>query len=146
MTYSKAINNNFIFSICTSRVILVIDLRHDGVQIVTNLFIPPFLPQRWDKWLNLHKKKTYVHGSSKCEGSALDKASFAVRPACSFPVISLWLGIQQNVINLPLNDISWHVCKTLLTRGFLLSWLSMACNTDMLSESITKLFLVKTFT
>ena len=49
MTFSKAIDNNFIFSICASRVILVINLGHDGVQFITNLFIPPFLPQRWDK-------------------------------------------------------------------------------------------------
>ena len=90
--------------------------------------------------------KTSVHGSSKCVGCAFDKASFAARPACSFPVISRWLGIRQNVINLPLDNISWHACKTLFTRGFLLSWLSMACNTDMLSENITKLFLVETFT
>ena len=145
MTYSKAIDNNFIFSICASRVILVINLGHDGVQFITNLFIPPFLPQRWDKRLDFHKK-TSVHGSSKCVGCAFDKASFAARSACSFPVISRWLGIQQNVMNLPLDNISWHVCKTLFTRGFLLSWLSMACNTDMLSENITKLFLEETFT
>ena len=55
MTYSKAINNNLIFSIGASRVILLNNLGHDGVQFFTNLFIPPFLPQRWDKWLNLHK-------------------------------------------------------------------------------------------
>ena len=90
--------------------------------------------------------KTSVHGSSKCVGCAFDKASFAARSACSFPVISLWLGIQQNVINLPLDNISWHACKTLFTRGFLLSWLSMACNTDMLSENITNFFLEETFT
>ena len=144
MTYSKAIDNNFIFSICASRIILLINLGHDGVQFVTNLFIPPFLPQRWDKWLNLHK--TSVHGSSKCVGCAFDKASFAARSASSIPLISLWLGSQQNVINLPLDNTSWHACKTPFTRGFLLSWLSMACNTDMLSENITKLFLVETVT
>ena len=82
--------------------------------------------------------KTSVHGSSKCAGCAFDKASFAARSASSFPVIYRWLGIQQNVMNLPLDNISWHVCKTLFTRGFLLSWLSMACNTDILSENITK--------
>ena len=144
MTYSKAIYNNFIFSICASRVILLINLGHDGVQYVINLFIPPFLPQRWDKWLNLHK--TSVHGSSKYVGCAFDKASFAARSACSVPVISRWLGTQQNVINLSLDNISWHACKTLFTRGFLHSWLLMACNTDMLSENTTKLFLVETFT
>ena len=53
---------------------------------------------------------------------------------------------QQNVMNLPLDNISWHVCKTLFTRGFLLSWLSMACNTDMLSENITKRSTEETFT
>ena len=90
--------------------------------------------------------KTSVHGSSKCAGCALDKASFAARSASSFPVISRWLGIQQNVINLPLDDISWHVCKTLFTRGFLLSWLSMACNTDIQSENITKRSTEETFT
>ena len=144
MTYSKAIHNDFIFSICASRVIILINLGHDDVQFVTKLFIPPFLPKRWDKWLNHYK--TSVHGSSKYVGCAFDKASFAARSACSFPVISLWLGIQQNVINVPLDNICWHACKTLLTRGFLLSWLSMACNTDMLSENITKLFLVEPFT
>ena len=55
MTYSKAIDNNFIFSICASWVILLINLGHDGVQFVTNLLIPPFLPQRWDKRLDFHK-------------------------------------------------------------------------------------------
>ena len=144
MTYSKAIDNNFVFSIFASRVILVINLGHDGVQFITNLFIPPFLPQGWDKRLDLNK--TSVHGSSKCVGCAFDKAYFAARSACSFPVISRWLGIQQNVMNLPLDNIFWHVCKTLFTRGFLLSWLSMACNTDKLSENITKLFLEETFT
>ena len=144
MTYSKAIDNNVIFFICASRVILVINLGHDGGHFVTNLFIPPFLPQRWDKWFSLHK--TSVHGGSKYVDCAFDKASFAARSASSFPVISRWLGIQQNVMNLSLDNISWHVCKTLFTRGFLLSWLSMACNKDMLSENITKLFLVETFT
>ena len=95
MTYSKAIDNNAIFSICASRVILVISLGHDGVQFVTNLFILPFLPQRWDKRLDLNKKS--VHGSSKCAGCGFDKASFAARSASSFPVISRWFGIQQNV-------------------------------------------------
>ena len=90
--------------------------------------------------------KMSVHGSSKFSGCAFDKASFAARSASSFPLISLWLGSQQNIINLELNNISWHVCKTLFTRGFLLSWLSIACNTDILSEDITKLFLVETFT
>ena len=146
MTFSKAIDNNVIFSICASRVILVINLGHDGVQLVTNLFIPPFLPQRWDKRLDLNKKKTSVHGSSKCAGCAFDKTSFAAWSASSFPVISRLLGIQQNVVNLPLENIPWHVCKTLFTRGFLLPWLSMAFNTDMLSENITKLFLVEMFT
>ena len=145
MTYSKAIDNNFILSICASRVILAIKLGHDGMQFVTNLFIPPFLPQGWDKRLDLNKK-TSVHGTSKCAGCAFDKASFAARSACSFPVISRWLGIQQNVMNLPLDIISWHVCKTLFTRGFLLSWLSMACNTDILSENITKRSTEETFT
>ena len=90
--------------------------------------------------------KTSVHGSSKCVGCAFDKASFAARSACSFPVISRWLGIQQDVINFPFDNISWHACKTLSTRGFLLSWLSMACKKDLLSANITKLFLVETFT
>ena len=90
--------------------------------------------------------KTSVHGSSKLSGCTFDKASFAARSACSFTVLSLWLGIQQNVTNFPLDTISWHVCKTLFTIGFLLSWLSMACNTDMLSKNITKLFLEETFT
>ena len=146
MTYSKAIDNNFIFSICASWVILLINLGHDGVQFVTNLPIPPFLPLKGDKRLDFHKKKMSVHGSSKFSGCAFDKAYFAAQSASSFPLISLWLGSQQNVINLPLDNIFWHACKTLFTRGFLLSWLSMACNTDMLSEYITKLFLVDTFT
>ena len=52
--------------------------------------------------------KTSVHGNSKCVGCAFDKASFAARSACSFPVISRWLGIQQNVMNLPLdNTFKW---------------------------------------
>ena len=72
--------------------------------------------------------KTSVHGSSKFSGCVFDKAYFAARSASSFPLISLWLGSLQNVINLPLDNIFWHACKTLFTRGFLLSWLSMACN------------------
>ena len=36
----------------------------------------------------------------------LIKTSFAARSAFSFHVISLWLGIQQNVMNLLLDDIS----------------------------------------
>ena len=137
MTYSKAIDNNVIFSICASRVILVINLGHDGVQFVTNLFTPPFLPQRWYERLNLNKKIS-VHGSSKCASCAFDQASFAARSASSFPVISRWFGIQQNVMNLPLDNISWHVCKTLFTRGFFLPWLLIACKTDILSKNITK--------
>ena len=65
--------------------------------------------------------KMSVHGSSKFSGCAFDKASFAARSASSFPLIFLWLGSQQNVINLPLDNIFWHACKTLFTRGFLLS-------------------------
>ena len=144
MTYSKAIDNNFIFSICASRVILLINLGHDGVQFVINLFIHRSCHKdETNGWIFI---KTSVHGSSKFSGCAFDKASFAARSASSFPLISLWLGSQQNVINLPSDNTSWHACKTLFTRGFLLSWLSMACNTDMLSENITKLFLVETFT
>ena len=60
MTYSKAINNNFIFSICASRVILLINLGHDGVQFVINLFVPPLLPQLWDKSLDFNKKHVYM--------------------------------------------------------------------------------------
>ena len=90
--------------------------------------------------------KTSVHGSSKCAGCAFDKASFAARSASSFPLISRWLGIQQNVMNLPLDIISLHICKTLFTRGFLLSWLPMTCNTDILSENITKRSTEETFT
>ena len=141
----RAINNNFIFSICASQVILLTNLGHDGMQSVIHLFIPPFLPQRWDIRPDFHKK-TSVHRSSKFSGCVFDKASFAARLASSFPLISLWLGSQQNVINLPLDNISWHACKILFTRGFLLSWLSMACNTDILSENITKRSTVETFT
>ena len=90
--------------------------------------------------------KTSVHGISKISGCAFDKASFAARSASSFPLMSLWLGIQQNVIYLLTDNILWHVCKTLFTRGFLLSWLSMACNTDILSENITKRSTEETFT
>ena len=47
--------------------------------------------------------------------------------------ISLWLEIQQNAIYLSQMNIAWHICKTLLTKGLLLSrhWLSVACNTNM---------------
>ena len=90
--------------------------------------------------------KTSVHGSWKFSSCAFHNAYFAARSASSFPLISLWLGIQQNVIYILPDKISRHVCKTLFTRGFLLSWLSMACNTDMLSENITKLFIGETFT
>ena len=144
MTYSKAINNNFIFSISASQVILINNLGHDGVQFVTNLLIHRSCHKDEIKgWIFI---KTSVHGSSNFSGCAFDKASFAARSASSFPLISLWLGSQQNVIYLLPDSTSWHVCKTLFTRGFLLSWLSMACNTDMLSENITKLCFVETFT
>ena len=115
------------------------------MQSGIHLFIPPFLPQRWDIRPDFHKK-TSVHRSSKFSGCVFDKASFAARLASSFPLISLWLGSQQNVINLPLDNIYLHACKILFTRGFLLSWLSMACNTDILSENITKRSTVETFT
>ena len=62
--------------------------------------------------------KTSVHGSSNFSGCAFDKVSFAARSASSFPLISLWLGSQQNVIYLLPDSTSWHVCKTLFTRGF----------------------------
>ena len=89
MTYSKTVNNNFIFSVCASRVIIVINLGHASVQFVTNLFIPPF-PQRWNKRLDLNiERKTSVHGSSECAGCTFDKAYFAARSASSFPMISL---------------------------------------------------------
>ena len=138
MTYSKAIYNNFINSVCAYRVILPINLGHDGVQFVIHLLIPPFLPQKRDKWLDFHKNVCTCY--FKIIRLCFDKASFAAWSASSFPVISLWLGIQQNVVYLLPDNISWHVCKTLFTRGFLLSWLSMACNTNMLSENVTKLF------
>ena len=143
MTYSNAIDNNFIFSVCASRVILVINLGHDSVQFVVNLFVPQFRHNDDKGWISI---KTSVHGSWKSAGCAFDEASFAARSASSFPVISLLLGIQQNVMNLLLDDISWHVCKILFTRGFLLSWLSMACNTDIVSENITKISAEDTFT
>ena len=85
MTYSKTINNNFIFSVCASHRSCHKDQKNGWIFI-----------------------KTSVHGSSKCVGCALDKASFAAQSVCSVPVISLWLRIQQNVINLPLDNISWH--------------------------------------
>ena len=56
----KGVDNNFIFSICASPVILLINLGHDGVQFVIHLFIPPILPQRLDKWLDFHKKSLYM--------------------------------------------------------------------------------------
>ena len=94
-------------------------------------------------WISI---KTSVHGSPQGVGCVFDKASFCSTISMLFPVISLWLGIQQNIINLPLDTISWHVCKTVFTRGFLLSWFSAACKTDMLSQNITQLFLAETVT
>ena len=128
--------SEWIFSLSASRVILVINLGHDGVQFVTNLTIPPFLPQRWYKRLDLYKNicTWWFKMCRLCFWSSI----VCSRPASSFPVISRWLGIQQNIMNLPLDNISWHVCKTPFTRGFLLPWLSMACNTDILSKNITK--------
>ena len=147
MTNSKMVNNNFIFSVFASWVMLFINLGHDNVQFVTDLFIPPFLPQRWDKGLNFYKNVcTWKFKILKFSGCAFDKASYAARSTSSFLLIYLCLGIQQNVIYLLPDNISWHVSKTLFTRGFLLSWLSMACNTDMLSENITKHFLEQTLT
>ena len=119
-------------------------------MMVCNL-LPNFLSHRFchndetKGWI-LIKKKPSAHGCSKCAGCAFDEASLAARSASSFPLISLCLGIQQNVMNLPLDNISWHVCKTLFTKWFLLSWLSMACNTDILSENITKRSTEDTFT
>ena len=137
MTYSKAINN-FIFSICASIWVMMA-----CILLSTSSSHRSCHKDEIKGWFFI---KTSVHGSSKFWGCAFDKASFAAQSASSFPLISLWLGSQQNVINLPLDNISWHAYKTLFTRGFLLSWLSMACNTDMLSENITNLFLVETFT
>ena len=71
---------------------------------------------------------TSVHGRSKFSGCAFDKASFAARSASSFPLISLWLGIQQNVIyslsdNIPdMSVYMWqkskYFCLTSLNRLF----------------------------
>ena len=58
--------------------------------------------------------KKSVHGSSKFSCCAFDKASFAARSASSFPLISLWLGSQQNVINLPLDSSYKHVLGNFL--------------------------------
>ena len=80
--------------------------------------------------------KPAVHGSSTCAGCAFHKAYFVAQPASSFPVMSLGLGIQHDVMGLPWDNIFWHVCKTQFKRGFLLPWLSVACHTDILSENI----------
>ena len=152
MTRSKTIDNNFIFSLSASRLILLISLG----QFVTHLFTPPFLPRlrclRCEMITNVRQmveslqKSTSVHGSVKCAGCASDKASFAARSASSFPVISLWLGIQQNVTYWSLDNISWHVCMTLFTKTCKLPWLSIAYNIDMLSENVAKRVLEETFT
>ena len=105
--------------------------------------MPPFLTQRWDKMpISI---KTSVHGSSTYAGCAFDKTSFAEWSASSFPVVSLWLGIQQNVMNLLLDSISRHVCNTLLTRGFLLSWLSMAYYQKILLSCLLMTYYHKIF-
>ena len=72
--------------------------------------------------------KKSVHGILKRTGYAFDKASLTARSASSLPFISLWLGIQQNVICLSWFNISLHVCKTLFTRRFLLAWSPMVCS------------------
>ena len=94
MTYSKTIDNNFIFSVFA---ILLINLGHDCMRFIIHLFIRPLLPNRWDKWLDLHKKPS-VHVSSKWAGCAFDEASLAAWSVLSFLLISLWLRIQPNVI------------------------------------------------
>ena len=143
MANSKAVDNNFIFSVCASWVILLINLGHDSVQFVSNLFIPPFLPQKMRQKAGFSLKKRLYMEVQNSQAVLLIKHFLLHDQHLHF---LWWLGIKQNVIYLLSDNISWHVCKTLFTRGFLLSWLSMACNIDMLSENITKLFLEETFT
>ena len=119
MTYLKTIDNNYIFSICASRMILVIHLGHDSMH-----YLPTSLSHR-----SCHKDDTCGWIFIKHLYMAVQNA----QSACSFLVISLWLGIQQNVMNLPLDYISWRVCKTLFLRGFLLSWLYNLCQKNKLS-------------
>ena len=145
ITNSKTVNNHFIISVCASWVKRFISLGHGSVQFVTNLYPTVVSATKMRQKVGFSLKKS-VHGSSKFSGCGFDKTSFVARSESSFLLISLWLGIQQNVIYLLPDNISWHVCKTLFTRGFLLSWLSMACYTDMQSENITNIFLKETFT
>ena len=136
MTNSKTVNDNFIFSVCAPRATIW--------GMIACILLPTSLSHRFchkddtKGWIFI--KKTSVHGSSKLSCCAFDKAIFAARSASSFPLIYLWLGIKQNVIYLLPDNISWHVRKTLFTRGFLLSCFSMACNTGMLSENYQKTF------
>ena len=64
--------------------------------------------------------KTSVHGSSNFSGCAFDKSSFAARSASSFPLISLWLGSQQNVIWF--SDELDDECKTVKSIFVSASW------------------------
>ena len=87
MTYSKAIDNNFIFSISASRVILVITWGMMACNLSPTSLSHRFCHKDETKgWILI---KTSVHSSSKCAGCAFDKVSFAARSASSFPEISM---------------------------------------------------------
>ena len=116
-----------LFCPCTPSNFLIY-LWRDGMHFVTHLFIQQFLPQRWDKWLNFYKNICswkFTHW-----GCGKDKVSLAQRSVSSFLFTALWLWFQQYVIYFALVNICWHVCKTLLTRRFLPSLLSV--DRDML--------------
>ena len=120
MVYLEKIDNNYILLGLATQVILLVRLRHDGVQCITHLLIPQVLPQRWGKLLYFSLKK--VH----------DQPLHSVFYFC--------VSISNKILhNLLWCILPWHVCKTLFIIWFLLSWLAMACNTDMLSGKITKL-------
>ena len=113
MTFWNTIDNNFIVSVYTSRVIFLIKLRHDGMLFFIHLFILPFLPQdEINGWTSI--KPSVQELKKKKTGCAKDKAYLAARSPWSYSLISVWLSIKQIMIYFPLANISWYVCRRYL--------------------------------
>ena len=113
MTYSKAINNNFMFSICAPRVIILINLGHDGVQFVIHLFIPLSCHKDEINGLIFIKKKRLYMGSSKFSGCASWETEMSAYLADVIDMASCYPGLTfyEYHREFSAQAVTWH------TRG-----------------------------
>ena len=92
MTYSKVIDNNFIFFICASRVILIINYGHDGMACMT--------------WMSKNTTLPYTYGSIRCSSyidatSALfipvimNRKTFIDKWYCLIIILLLWVCLFE---------------------------------------------------